>query len=67
MFELSKEILEKVSFDRDLFKKELEKAIKWLCRSEEVRSLRKWCLEKFGHVYNEIIVSTFAKSADCLS
>ncbi|MFM7023495.1 MAG: hypothetical protein ACKOXB_11025 [Flavobacteriales bacterium] len=66
MFELSKEILEKVSFDRDLFKKELEKAIKWLCKSEEVRSLRKWCLEKFKH-YNEIIESTFAKSQDCLS
>ncbi len=30
MFELSKNILEKVSFDKALFRKELTKAMQWL-------------------------------------
>ncbi len=64
MFELSKEVLEKVSFDRDLFKKELEKAIKWLRQSNEVKSLQKWCYAKFGHLYYDVIVSSFSKNID---
>ena len=36
MFEYTKEILMKVSFDKVLFKKELKKAVKWL-KSEERR------------------------------
>jgi len=59
MFELSKEVLEKVSFDRDLFKKELEKAIKWLRQSNEVKSLQKWCYAKFGHLYHDVITNSF--------
>ena len=35
MFEYTKEILLKVSFDRVLFRKELKKAVKWLKREEE--------------------------------
>ena len=34
MLELSKEILSKVSFDKNLFKKELSKSIRWLSRKE---------------------------------
>jgi hypothetical protein len=50
MFELSKNILEKVSFDRALFQKELMKAAKWL-KPDEKTLLKVWCLTTFGHMY----------------
>jgi hypothetical protein len=58
MFEYTKEILLKVSFDRVLFRKELRKAIKWL-KSEERRMLMIWCLATFGSKYSDIITETF--------
>jgi hypothetical protein len=58
MFEYTKEILLKVSFDRVLFRKELRKAMKWL-KSEERRMLMVWCLATFGHQYADIISQTF--------
>jgi hypothetical protein len=58
MFEYTKEILTKVSFDRVLFRKELKKAVKWL-KSEERRMLMVWCLATFGHRYSDIITETF--------
>ena len=47
MFELSKSILEKVSFDKILFRKELKKAIKWV-KPNEKTLLKVWCLATFG-------------------
>ena len=41
MFELSKKILEKVSFDKTLFRKELIKAVKWL-KPDEKTMLMMW-------------------------
>jgi hypothetical protein len=58
MFEYSKEILTKVSFDRNLFKKELLKAIKWL-KADERKLLMMWCLTTFGHKYSDIIAQAF--------
>jgi hypothetical protein len=58
MFELSKNILEKVSFDKTLFRKELIKALKWLSPSEKTL-LRVWCLATFGHQYREEIREVF--------
>lgn len=58
MFEYTKEILLKVSFDRVLFRKELRKAVKWL-KSEERALLMVWCLATFGHRYTDIITETF--------
>lgn len=46
MLEYSKFILQKVSFDELLFKKELEKALKILL-PEEVRQLLNWAKEQF--------------------
>ncbi len=54
MFELSKNILEKVSFDKSLFRKELTKAVKWL-KPEEKALLMIWCLTTFGHQYKDVI------------
>jgi hypothetical protein len=58
MFEYSKEILLKVSFDQNLFSKELQKAIIWL-QAEERKLLMLWCLATFGNMYGDIISQAF--------
>ena len=58
MFEYSKEILTKVSFDRELFRKELLKAIKWLT-TDERKLLMIWCLATFQDRYSTIITQAF--------
>lgn len=58
MFELSKNILEKVSFDKTLFQKELVKALKWL-KPDEKTLLKMWCLTTFGHQYRDVIREVF--------
>ena len=55
--EYTKYILEKVSFDRSLFHKELVKAISWL-KKDEVPSLKAWCLASFS-IYNDLILEVF--------
>ena len=60
MFELSKNILEKVSFDRALFQKELMKAAKWL-KPDEKTLLKVWCLATFGYQYRDIIIEVCRK------
>lgn len=54
MLEYVKTILNKVSFDRKLFEKELVKAIKVLIQSE-LRELKKWCYDQFGDIYYSIL------------
>ena len=58
MFELSKKILSKVSFDRQLFAKELRKAIGYVQPSERTL-LKIWCLSAFGHLYQREIIDAF--------
>jgi hypothetical protein len=60
MFELTKKILVKVSFDPQLFQKELTKAIRWMSNTEEIQRLREWCIKEFGAVYPSIISKAFA-------
>lgn len=60
MFELTKKILVRVSFDPLLFQKELSKAIKWISDSEEIQHLRDWCMKEFGAVYPSIIQKAFS-------
>lgn len=59
MLELCKEILLKVSFDKLLFQKELNKALRWISNSDEKESLKKWCYSKFGKEYPEVIKLAF--------
>jgi hypothetical protein len=59
MLELCKEILLKVSFDKLLFQKELNKAITWITNSDEKESLKTWCFSKFGKEYKEVINLAF--------
>lgn len=58
MLEMSKTILEKVSFDRFLFRKELAKAIRWI-KPDETLLLKAWCIATFGHVYGDVIRDVF--------
>jgi len=58
MFELSKNILEKVSFDKSLFRKELTKSVKWLAPNEKIL-LKVWCLTTFGNQYKDVIIEVY--------
>ena len=57
MLELSKKILSKVSFDKNLFKKELSKSIRWLSK-KEVITLKIWALTTFSK-YKGTILEVF--------
>ena len=57
MLEFSKKILNKVSFDPNLFKKELEKSARWLSRKEMIH-LKIWALTAFSQ-YRNIILEVF--------
>ena len=54
MFEYTKEILQKVSFDKQLFRKELVKALKWL-KPDEKKMLMVWAISNFGNKYMDVI------------
>lgn len=58
MYEMSKKVLTKVSFDRKLFRKELQKSKRWL-QPKESLMLKAWCLATFGHTYKEVILEVF--------
>ena len=58
MLEFCKNILEKVSFDQVLFKKELIKSIQWINTTDAI-SLREWCIEMYGNKYSDIIQKAF--------
>lgn len=59
MLKYTKMILEKVSFNRDLFSKELQKSLKWL-KKEEIVLLKTWCIIQFGAVYGDVIKEVFS-------
>ena len=58
MLELSKNVLEKVSFDHILFKKELTKSLQWM-NPTEAENLREWCIETYGNKYADTIQQVF--------
>ncbi|WP_128548562.1 hypothetical protein [Larkinella soli] len=60
MLEYIKTILQKVSFDKKLFEKELKKAIGMLI-PEEIKQLRSWCYEKFSSIYLSILNRCFSR------
>lgn len=57
MLELSKKILSKVSFDKHLFRKELEKSIRWINNQDRLQ-LKIWALATFSQ-YKQIILEVF--------
>lgn len=62
MLEHAKTVLQKVSFDKLLFKKELHKFIKWMSH-DELYILRAWCVVTFAGRYDEVILDAFNKVA----
>lgn len=60
MFEMYKYILAKVSFDKNIFKKELTKAATRL-KEEEIIELRKWCAENFNKQYQGLFEEVFSE------
>jgi hypothetical protein len=54
MLEFTKKILSKVSFDKNLFKKELSKSARWLSK-QEVLTLKIWALSTFSQYKNTIL------------
>lgn len=58
MLEYSMAVLEKVSFNRDLFRKELEKS-KRMLKEDEIELLRAWCRTSFTDKYPDVIGEVF--------
>lgn len=62
MLEYAKIILPKVSFSRDLFRKELKKCIDWI-ETDQLKDLYAWCIQKFQKMYPNILAEAFADIA----
>ncbi len=62
MLKYAKQVLSKVSFDKNLFEKELLKAIKLLL-PVEILELKEWCYKKFGHLYRSILDRCFIQAS----
>ena len=57
MLRFCKTILQKVSFDKNLFKKELKKSTRLVNKKEQM-VLKIWCLTSFAN-YQDIILDVF--------
>lgn len=62
MQEFAKKILRSVSFDAQLFQKELRKTLKWITDAEEIKRFQEWCITEFGAKYPMIIRKAFAQT-----
>lgn len=62
MLEYVKLILEKVSFDKALFEKELKKGVSYLL-PPEVNELKKWCYSRFGQTYLTVLNRIFKRNS----
>ena len=62
MLEYIKKILSKVSFDPELFEKELKKGIKSLIQPQDILRLQRWCYQRFSRNYGSILARSFIPS-----
>lgn len=62
MLEYAKTILPKVSFSKELFRKELIKCINWVDKNQ-ISELSSWCFENFNKMYPDILTEEFANVA----
>ena len=65
MLEYARVILPKVSFSRELFRKELVKCINWV-GDAELNSLKEWCFENFVEMYPDILAEAFNRKTAVL-
>lgn len=59
MFDYTKLVLQKVSFDKHLFRKELSKSLKALQPNEQ-QTLKIWCIATFT-AYTDVVIEVFRK------
>lgn len=59
MLEHQKIVLQNVSDNKELFRKELEKSLKWL-KSWEIYKLHRWVKDNFSKSHKEIIDDVFS-------
>lgn len=57
MLRFSKSVLQKVSFDKTLFRKELKKSISWL-KPQDLLQLKIWCLATFS-IHKDVVLEVF--------
>jgi hypothetical protein len=62
MLEYAKVILPKVSFSKELFRKELHKCINWV-EPNQIHELYSWCYENFKEMYPDVLAEAFADIA----
>lgn len=62
MLEYAKVILPKVSFSRELFRKELNKCINWV-EPNQLQELYDWCSKEFKDLYPNVLAEAFADVA----
>ncbi|MGM0478876.1 MAG: hypothetical protein ACQERC_06605 [Bacteroidota bacterium] len=48
-----------MSFDKQLFHKELVKAVNWIQESDDFQKFRAWCMAEFGHRYPTVLHKVF--------
>jgi len=58
MLEMAKGVLRGVSFDKNLFRKELKKVLNWITQEERTH-LKQWCKRMFGQVHHDVLVEVF--------
>ena len=58
MLRYTETILQKVSFNKELFKRELIKAVKWL-QKDDVPLLKAYVVLNFGNTHHDVINEVF--------
>ena len=58
MLEHQKALLEQLSYDKALFRKEIIKSFRWL-KSYEIIRLYEWLQRKYGNTHGEVIQDVF--------
>lgn len=62
MLDYAKIILPKVSFSKELFRKELTKCLHWV-EPSEVQELHDWCYQNFKDTYPDVLEEVFSSIA----
>lgn len=62
MLDYAKLILQKVSFNRILFEKELRKALRTVLPTE-LADFRVWCYQQFSRLYRRVLNRAFRQAA----
>jgi len=62
MLEYAKVILPKISFSRDLFRKELTKCVSWMEDPDQLDELTRWSNAKFGKIYPDVLDEVFSQA-----